>query len=110
MSACRVYVIRKAFVVPKTHHVAVLVIDVHGQQRHRLFEHGSNITIPRYLFKNPEDLIIEDLGDTPKTIEDVERYEKTLPKHYVLGARDCRHHARDILTFCGVDDDKITFL
>jgi len=110
MSACRVFVVQKAFVVPRTHHVAVLVVDIHGQQRHRLFEHGSGIAIPRSLYRKNADLEIEDLGDTIKTIEDIERYEKTLPKHYVLGARDCRHHARDILAFCGVDDDKITFL
>jgi len=100
--SCRVYVIRKPFRVPRTHHVAVLVVDLHGAQRHRLFEHSSGIAIPRYLYKTEADLIVEDLGDTAMTIEAIEAYEKTLPKHYLLGVRDCRHHASDILEFCGV--------
>ena len=31
-------------------------------------------------------------GETNKTLEEIEDFEKTLPKRYILGIHDCRHY------------------
>lgn len=40
------------------------------------------------------------LPNVTHTIADIRDYEETLPKLYVIGLQDCRHHASNILKFC----------
>lgn len=102
---CRVFVVRKPFIVPMTHHVAVVVHDGH---RTRTFEHGiRGLPMPNFVYRSDVESDIVEVGETPMTISDIESYERTLPTHYVLGVRDCRHHAADILEFCGIRNAKV---
>lgn len=92
-----VYILKKPCIIPGIHHVAVLVRDP-KTDAHRVFEHTSNVRIVKYMFLKPQQLTL--MGRTPMTMEDIVAYEETLPKKYILGVRDCRHHASDILRFC----------
>lgn len=103
---CKVFVVRKPFIFPMTHHVAVLVHDGH---RSRIFEHGiRGLRIPDCMYRKRSHDELVYVGETPMTILDIESFERTLPDHYMLGVRDCRHHALDILGFCGYSYTKVT--
>jgi len=51
-----------------------------------------------YRFYIPENVPNKTIywGETSKSLEEVEQFEKTLPKKYILGINDCRHYVNRI--------------
>lgn len=51
-----------------------------------------------YRFYIPENVQNKTIywGETSKSLEEVEQFEKTLPKKYILGINDCRHYVNRI--------------
>ena len=51
-----------------------------------------------YRFYIPENVPNKTIywGETTKSLEEVEQFEKTLPKKYILGINDCRHYVNRI--------------
>ena len=47
-----------------------------------------------YRFYIPENVPNKTIywGETSKSLEEVEQFEKTMPKKYILGINDCRHY------------------
>lgn len=51
------------------------------------------------LFDWEEEISIQ-LPNIPYGMTEIMTYDSNLPQTYLLGVRDCRHHVRDMLTFC----------
>ena len=80
---------------PMMYHVGILAVSEGGQ---RIFEHGP------VAFDSARDLVKENtifipLPSVANSLEDLEQFQATLPKKYVMGVRDCRHHVVDILDY-----------
>jgi hypothetical protein len=106
--------------VPGIHHVGLLAVS---EYETRIFEHGPvrSCTVDT----NPTAATLYDAGaslydagaslydagayvplpSVHNSIADIAAFERTLPRHYVLGVRDCRHHALDLLTYLYPDPD-----
>lgn len=63
----------------------------------KIFEHGP-IKYDRYR-PVEDDSILVPLPPIHQSIRHLEDFEATLPKTYVLGVRDCRHHTLDLLQY-----------
>jgi hypothetical protein len=61
----------------------------------KIFEHGP---IQYDRFRDLDGIIVP-LPHVQHTIRQLEDFEHTLPKEYIVGVRDCRHHVLDLLTF-----------
>jgi hypothetical protein len=80
-------------------HVGLVIRDLRtGDQR--LFHHGADVLRSLYTLDTPT---LTPMPLTPYTLDEIKAYEATLPRYYVLGIRDCRHHVRDLLRWCCVD-------
>lgn len=89
------------------YHVALLGEDAVTGSR-RVFEHGplrvvdsnKDACLRDQRRCTIEDAIVSPLPAVEYTIDEIAEYEKTLPTQYIIGRRDCRHHVRDLLTWC----------
>jgi hypothetical protein len=93
----RVYYIRQNLIVPFSiyrplYHVALLSIRDDIARSHHL---RSKLYMPR-TDGNIHIVALPMVSDTP---DDIAAYEATLPNTYILGIRDCRHHALDVLNY-----------
>lgn len=61
----------------------------------KIFEHGP-IQYDRF---REVDGISVPLPHVKHSIRQLEEFEASLPKEYLIGVRDCRHHVLDLLTF-----------
>jgi hypothetical protein len=64
----------------------------------RVYEHGPVAT--RTNTGAIGDAVLTQLPPVVHTLDDIATFEATLPKTYLLGIRDCRHHVRDLLSWC----------
>ena len=78
---------------PRIYHVGLLAAQ---HNEHRIFEHGPVTYDP---LRDLSDTVFIPLPPVRNTLEDIAAFERTLPKTYVLGARDCRHHVLDLLEY-----------
>lgn len=96
--------VRQRLVLPVTkhvlplHHVALIAED--GTRRH-ILEHGPYRAQGN---QSTDDLpalgvLYMPLPSVDLTLEEILAYEDTLPRTYIVGVRDCRHHVRDLLKF-----------
>jgi len=102
--------------VPGIHHVGLLAVS---ENETRVFEHGPvrSFTVDT---PNPTAATLYDAGaplydagaplyvplpSVHNSIADIAAFERTLPRHYVLGVRDCRHHALDLLMYVYPDPE-----
>ena len=95
--------------VPGIHHVGLLAVS---ENETRVFEHGpvrsfTNPTAASTLYDAPlyDAPLYVPLPSVYNSLADIAAFERTLPRHYVLGVRDCRHHALDLLTYLYPDPD-----
>ena len=91
----RVYFIRQRLIVPSPvplYHVALLSARDDIVRAHQLC---SKVITPRSDGRM-HILALPMVSDTP---DDIVAYESTLPNAYMLGIRDCRHHALDVLDY-----------
>ena len=82
------------------YHVALLGEDRRSGAR-RVFEHGpirTNRCDAREC--RLSDAVLMPLPPVGVTIDDILAFEDTLPKRYIPGVRDCRHHVRDLMAWC----------
>jgi hypothetical protein len=91
----RVYYIRQKLIVPSpvpVYHVALLSARDDIVRAHQLC---SKLIVP----ESDGDMHIVALPMVSDTPDDIMAYEATLPNAYMLGIRDCRHHAMDVLNY-----------
>jgi hypothetical protein len=83
------------------YHIALLGEDTVTGAR-RVFEHGPIRTAAdsNKDAQTIQNAIVSPLPAVEYTIDDIAEFEKTLPTQYIIGRRDCRHHVRDLLTWC----------
>ena len=78
----------------QVYHVGLLV---HTGANRRIFEHGPVQYDHR---RSLEDgTITVPLPTVWNSIDDIAEFESTLPKQYLIGVRDCRHHVLDLLDY-----------
>ena len=80
---------------PMIYHVGLLACES-GSERRLIFEHGP---VAYDAARDLSDTVFIPLPPVDNTLEDIAAFERTLPKKYVLGARDCRHHVLDLLDY-----------
>lgn len=86
-------------VCPPIYHVGLLVDS--GTGRH-IFEHGPIAYDQR---RDIDFSLVVPLPTVWNSIGDILDFEDTLPKHYIVGVRDCRHHVLDLLDYLYGDEN-----
>lgn len=82
------------------YHVAVLGVDRFG--RREVFEHGPWRARMEHAGYSADDAatVLTRLPGVETSLDAILEYEATLPRRYILGVRDCRHHVSDLLKWC----------
>ena len=85
---------------PGIYHVGLIVRDERGGVRHeRILEHGPVVYDDATFSRRESASVFVPLPDVGDSIEDILEFERRLPKNYVIGVRDCRHHVLDLLEY-----------
>ena len=80
---------------PGIYHVGLLGASL---EQERIFEHGPVTLQARpHFVKN--DTIFVPLPSVDRSLDDILEFQESLPKKYVVGIRDCRHHVLDLLEY-----------
>lgn len=78
----------------KVYHVGLLA---ENEGNVIVLEHGPiNARLPA---AQPLERVMQ-LPGVELSLQELLDYQDTLPKHYLIGVRDCRHHVIDVLNFC----------
>lgn len=85
-------------VCPPVYHVALLAQQPGGVAH--VFEHGPVTNGEDSVGKTPQfQTIVVPLPTVWNSIDDILAFEATLPRTYIVGFRDCRHHVLDLLDY-----------
>lgn len=93
----RVTLIQQRIERTPVYHVG-LVVEERGYSK--IFEHGP---VQYDRFRDLDGILVP-LPSIKHTIREIEDFESTLPREYILGIRDCRHHVLDLLRYVYPDD------